>query len=223
MSAIVLERAISADVVAKLRAAIAVGPFVPGRETAVGGAALLKDNLQLAFESPAAEPAAEMLLAALQENPAFQAATWADASLRPLFCRYEPGMKYGNHIDGAILGEPPMQIRCDIAVTVCLNDGSSYEGGELVIDSAGAAHAWKGRAGDAIVYAADTLHRVAEVKKGTREVAVFWIQSLIRDAGRRRILYDLKSALEVLDQSPTPPPHVDAIRRSYFNLIRMWV
>jgi PKHD-type hydroxylase len=222
VSTIVVEQAISAGVVAKIRSAIAAGPFVAGRETAVGGAALIKHNLQLSFDSPAAELAAELLLSALQAHATFQAATWADASLRPLFCRYEPGMKYGNHIDGAIMGEPPMQIRCDIAVTVCLNDGSSYEGGELVLDAAGAAHAWKGRAGDAIVYPADTLHRVTEVKKGVREVAVFWIQSLIRDAGQRRILFDLKSVLDVLDQSPQPPPHVDALRRSYFNLIRMW-
>ena len=77
--------------------------------------------------------------------------------------------------------------------------------------------------GDAIIYPADTLHRVAPVTRGVRDVAVFWIQSLVRDAGRRRILYDIRSALDVLDRSPEPPPHVEALRRSYFNLIRMWV
>jgi PKHD-type hydroxylase len=222
VSAIVIENAVSAEVLAQLRSTIAAGAFVSGKETAVGGAARIKDNLQLAVDSPAAATAGELLIGALQANAAFQAATWADASLAPLFCRYEPGMKYGNHIDGAIMGEPPTQIRCDIAVTVCLNDGSRYEGGELVIDAAGAPLGWKGRAGDAIVYPADTLHRVNAVKSGVREVAVFWIQSLIRDPGKRRILFDLKSALDVLDCSADPPPHVDALRRSYFNLIRMW-
>jgi PKHD-type hydroxylase len=222
VSAIVIEGAVSAEVLAQIRSAIAGGPFVSGKQTAVGGAADIKDNLQLALDSPAAAIASELLAGALQSSDPFQAATWADASLTPLFCRYEPGMKYGDHIDGAIMGEAPMLIRCDIAVTVCISDGSSYEGGELVIDAAGASRGWKGNAGDAIVYPADTLHRVNAVKSGVRDVAVFWIQSMIRDAGRRRILFDLKSALDVLDQSRQPAPHVDALRRSYFNLIRMW-
>jgi PKHD-type hydroxylase len=221
MSTIVVEGAIPPGVVAEIVAAMARGPFVPGNQTAVGGAAAIKDNLQLAQDSPAATKAVDLLTRALEANAAFQSATWADAMMRPLFCRYETGMKYGNHIDGAIMGAP-VAIRCDIAVTVCLNDGASYEGGELIIDVAGAAHGWKGRAGDAIVYPADTLHCVSTVTKGVRQVAVFWIQSTIRDPARRRILYDLKAALDVLDRGPQPPPHVEAVRRSYFNLIRMW-
>jgi PKHD-type hydroxylase len=222
MSTIVIERAIPQETLAKIRTTIAAGPFIAGKETAEGGAADVKHNLQLAQDSPAAAAAGELLTGALEASTAFQTATWGEAMMRPLFCRYEPGMQYGDHIDGALMGAP-VAIRCDIAVTVCLNDGASYEGGELVIDDvAGASRGWKGRAGDAIVYAADTLHRVSTVASGVREVAVLWIQSSIRDAGKRRILYDLKTALDVLDRSPQPPPHVQALRRSYFNLVRMW-
>jgi len=224
MSTIVIESAIPSEILAKIRATIAAGPFVAGKETAVGGAAAIKHNLQLALDSPAAARAVDLLTGALEANTAFQSATWGEAMMRPLFCRYERGMQYGEHIDGALMDVPgaPVAIRCDIAVTVCLNDGPSYEGGELIIDVAGAARGWKGRAGDAIVYAADTLHRVSTVESGVREVAVLWIQSAIRDAGQRRILYDLKTALDVLDRSPQATPHVQALRRSYFNLIRMW-
>lgn len=223
MSAIIIEDALAPEVLAQIRAVLVGGRFVPGSQTAVGGAATVKNNLQLAPDSPAAARAAELLVGALQGCQAFQSATWTDAMMTPLFARYEVGMTYGNHIDGALMGEPPMMLRCDIAVTVCLSDGSTYDGGELVIDAAGVSRAWKGKAGDVIIYPADTLHRVAPVTRGVREVAVFWIQSLIRDPGRRRILHDLKSALDVLDRSPEPPPHVEALRRSYFNLIRMWV
>jgi PKHD-type hydroxylase len=223
VSAIIIEGALSPDVLSQIRAALAGGTFVAGSQTAVGGAALRKNNLQLAPDSPPAVKAAELLVGSLQDNAAFQSATWADAMMTPLFARYEPGMTYGDHIDGALMGEPPMMLRCDVAVTVCISDASAYEGGELVIDAAGVARAWKGKAGDAIIYPADTLHRVTPVTRGVRDVAIFWIQSLVRDAGRRRILYDLKSALDVLDRSPEPPPHVEALRRSYFNLIRMWV
>jgi PKHD-type hydroxylase len=222
VSAIIVEKAIPRDAVSQIRSSIARGPFLPGKTTAVGGAAIAKNNLQLSPDSPAAADATEILVTALDANVAFKTATWIDAMMPPLFCRYEPGMRYGDHIDSAIMGDPPMALRCDIAVTISLNDAASYDGGELVIDSAGASRSWKGAPGDAIIYPADTLHRVSTVTRGVREVAIFWIQSMVRDAGQRRILYDLKTALDVLDCTPEPPPHVEALRRSYFNLIRMW-
>ena len=103
--------------------------------------------------------------------------------LRPMFCRYGVGMKYGDHVDGAIMGDAAEQVRCDVAMTVCLSDAAEYEGGELVIDAAGVPTSWRGKAGDLIVYPADTLHRVNEVTSGTRDVAISWIQSMVRDGG----------------------------------------
>ena len=93
-----------------------------------------------------------------------------------------------------------------------------------MIDTAGLPQAWKGAAGDVIAYPADSLHRVAEVTRGVRDVAVMWVQSMVRDPDRRRILFDMKSALDALEQAPGgPAAPTDAIRRSYFNLIRMWI
>jgi PKHD-type hydroxylase len=223
VSAIVLPSVVPAEIVTQIRARLAGGRFVSGRETAVGGAKEIKNNLQLAAGDPAEARVVELLVGALQGHALFQVATWPDAMMRPMFCRYQAGMRYGDHIDGAIMGAPPDLIRCDIAVTVCLSDASEYDGGELVIDTAGLPQPWKGGAGDVIAYAADTLHRVAEVTRGVRDVAVLWIQSLVRDPARRRILFDLRAALDAMDLAPGPHPEVEAIRRSYFNLIRMWV
>jgi PKHD-type hydroxylase len=222
MSAIVITSAVPPEVVAQIRARMQSGSFVSGKVTAVGRAQAIKDNLVLAPDSPAAAEAAELLVDALRANPAFQAATWPEAMLRPLFCRYGVGMKYADHVDGAIMGDPASQVRCDVAMTVCLSDAAEYEGGELVIDAAGAPTTWRGKAGDAIVYPAGTLHRVTAVTSGTRDVAISWIQSMVRDGACRRILFDLKSALDAFDALPTPPVEAEAIRRSYFNLIRMW-
>jgi len=222
MSAIVLARAIPAEVLAQIRECTSRGRFVDGRATAVGGAARSKHNLQLAGEDPAERRAVELLVGALQSHSPFQEATWPDAMMRPQFARYLPGMRYGDHVDGALLGEAPDLIRCDIAVTVCINDGSEYDGGELVIDTAGMAYPWKGSAGDAIVYSADTVHRVNEVTRGARDVAVTWVQSMVRDSAQRRILFDLRSVLESLELAPEAASQVETIRRTYFNLIRMW-
>jgi PKHD-type hydroxylase len=67
------------------------------------------------------------------------------------------------------------------------------------------------------------LHRVAPVTRGVRDVAVLWVQSLVREPARRRILFDLRLTLDTLDQTGQQGPHVEGLRRSYFNLIRMWV
>jgi PKHD-type hydroxylase len=194
-----------------------------GRATAVGGAASVKNNLQLAADDPAEPRVVELIAGALQGSAIFQAAVWPDAMMRPMFARYQVGMGYGDHIDGAIMGQPPDLLRCDVAITVCLNDSSEYEGGELIMDTAGLPQVWKGRAGDVISYAADTLHRVAPVTKGVRDVAILWVQSLVRDPARRRILFDLRLTLDTLDQTGQQGPHVEGLRRSYFNLVRMWV
>ena len=222
MSAIVLSGAVPANVLGQIRSRMAAGEFVSGKASAIGRAVAIKDNLVMVPDSLAATEIVALLTGALQASVPFQTATWPDAMLRPLLCRYDVGMHYGDHVDAAIMGEGDAQIRCDIAVTVCLNDASDYEGGELVIDSAGVPRPWKGRAGDAIVYPADTLHRVAPVTRGVRDVAVSWIQSMVREPERRRILFDLRTALDALDRSPARPPETEALRRSYFNLIRLW-
>jgi PKHD-type hydroxylase len=222
MSAIILASAVPAEIVAQIRAWLSQARFVDGSATAIGGAARFKHNLQLTREDPVERRAVELLVSALQGHALFQEAAWPDAMMRPLFCRYQPGMRYGDHVDGAMLGQPPELIRCDVAVTVCLSDGSEYDGGELVIDTTGVPQSWKGSAGDAIVYAADTLHRVNEVTRGVRDVAVFWVQSLVRDPRQRRILFELRSVLDAMDLAPESSPHVETIRRTYFNLMRMW-
>jgi PKHD-type hydroxylase len=222
MSAIVIPGVVPPDVLARIQSCLARGPFISGKGSALGRARDVKENLVLAADSPAAAEALELLVEALKASPAFQAATWPDTMTSPMFCRYGVGMSYGDHVDAAIMGKPGAQIRCDVAMTVALSDAAEYEGGELVIDAAGAPTIWRGKAGDVIVYPAHTLHRVTEVTRGARDVAIAWIQSMVRDGARRRILFDLNAALQTLDASPTPPAETEAIRRSYYNLIRMW-
>jgi PKHD-type hydroxylase len=222
VSAIILAGIIPANVVGQLRSRMAIGPLVSGKTSAVGRAASIKENLMLALDSPAEREAVDLLAGALQASSGFQIAAWPDAMMRPMFCRYGVGGKYGEHVDAAIMGEGGSQLRCDVAMTVCLNDASEYDGGELMIDTAGVPRSWKGNAGDAIVYPADTVHRVSEITRGARDVAITWIQSMVREPERRRILFDLRSALDALDASRPPPPETELLRRSYLNLIRMW-
>jgi PKHD-type hydroxylase len=217
---VVLPKVVPADKLGQVRDVVRAGSFVSGKGSAAGSASRVKNNLQLAQESVEARAAGQILVTALRAHAAFQAASYPAAMTTPAICKYEPGMAYGDHVDSPLMGRTPL-LRCDIAVTVALSDGASYEGGELVIDVDGMPQRFKGDAGDCILYPADTLHRVEPVTNGERLVAVFWIQSLIRTPGHRRILFDMSEVLEHLDRN-APGPHAEKLRRTYLNLIRLW-
>jgi PKHD-type hydroxylase len=207
---------------AAIRSAMGNGPFEPGKPTAFGTAARAKNNLQLDERSPAAREARDRLIRIVRAHAGFQTATWIATMAGPMFCRYDEGMEYGDHVDSPIMGDGLVRMRCDLAVTVLLTGRSEYDGGELVIDVDGSPHQWKGGAGDCIIYPADTLHRVERVTRGVRLAAVLWIQTLVRDAGKRKLLFELAGAVRDLDATLTGSASWERIRRSYTNLIRMW-
>jgi PKHD-type hydroxylase len=206
-----------------IRTTVANGRFVSGKNTALGNAARVKNNLQLDERCEAARSAREKVLRVIREHGAFQTATWIAAMVGPLFCRYDEGMGYGDHVDSPLMGQGLARMRCDLAVTILLSRAADYEGGELMIDVDRSAQTWKGDAGDCMIYPADTLHRVAPIRRGTRLAAILWIQTLVRDPSRRKLLFELATAIRDLDETHPGSGPVERVRRSYTNLIRMWV
>jgi len=77
-------------------------------------------------------------------------------------------------------------------------------------------------AGAMIVYPSTSLHRVDPVTSGTRLVVVGWIQSLVRDASEREILFDLDTARRVIFAKDGKTPEFDLISKSVANLLRKW-
>jgi PKHD-type hydroxylase len=205
----------------RLLTMISAGRFVSGSVTAAGGAARVKNNEQLDIRSEVAQQAGKLLIDTLRANPVFEAATLPARIVPPRFSRCGPGMGYGDHLDAPLMSHLP-PIRTDIAVTVFLVEATSYDGGELTIHTDYGPHSFKGGAGDCVVYPADMRHRVEVVRRGERIVTFFWIQSLVRDPERRRILFDLAEAVECLDGAAHPPLDVETLRRCHANLIRMW-
>jgi iron(III) transport system substrate-binding protein len=188
---------LDAEGVAAVRKAVAEGRLVDGASTAGWSARLVKKNEQLE-PGPATRPAQQRVAQALASNQAFAAAVLPKRIAAPQFMRYGPGMAYGPHVDNAVMGEGEARLRTDVAVTVFLSAPADYDGGELVIDAAGGEESYKLAAGTAVVYPATTLHRVNPVTRGTREVAVTWVQSLVRSAERREVLFDLERARRAL-------------------------
>ncbi len=195
--------------------------FVDGRKTAGRRAARVKRNEQLDVEAEELTEAQTLIMTALNRAPAFRRLALPKRIAPPLISRYGTGMSYGLHVDDAMMGRGA--IRSDISITVFLSPPDAYEGGELVIHSGGsAATLVKGEAGAAVIYPANTLHRVAEVTSGERRVAVTWCQSLVRGAEERAILADLALVRDLLFSTAPDADETDAAARSYSNLLRLW-
>jgi PKHD-type hydroxylase len=184
----------------------------------------VKDNLQIAEGSPEARSLGETILTALERNALFISAALPQRVFPPLFNRYEPGMTFGSHVDNAIRQVPgaPLRVRTDLSATLFLSRPEEYEGGELVVDDTYGAHSVKLAAGDLILYPATSLHRVNPVVRGTRLASFFWIQSMVRDDGRRTLLFDLDMAINQAHQAIPNHPAVVALTSCYHNLLRGW-
>jgi PKHD-type hydroxylase len=210
---------LDAAVLEMLRKELDGGSFADGRRTASGLAAAVKRNLQLEQPEEAPTAAARILLEALARSERFRAVTFARAIRRPEFARYEVGMEYGRHLDAPIQGGRP-PIRADLSLTVFLNEPEEYAGGELVIETRTGEQRLKLPAGQAVVYPADTFHRVEPVTRGVRLVAVTWVQSHVRDPQLREILVDLDTVAARLRAVAPDSEELQLLSRSRDNLLR---
>lgn len=194
--------------------------FVDGKTTAGWHARLVKHNTQLDSNSTIGAEVKSIVLAALQRNALLQMAARPKLIRPPLFSRYEAGMAYGSHVDNALMGDPLM--RSDVSATLFLNSTDAYQGGELVIETSQGEESIKLDAGSMVIYPSSTLHRVEPVTQGVRLVAVTWIQSLVRDAHNREILFDLDTARQIIFEKYGKTAEFDLLCKSHANLLRKW-
>lgn len=206
------------------RMALGEAQWVDGRGTAGHLSAAVKQNAQLHWQDPVAARLGGMITARLEANPMFLSAALPHAILPPLFNRYSDGGQYGSHIDGAIrpVEGSRSRIRTDLSITVMLSDPADYDGGELVIEDNFGDRSVKLPAGDAVLYPAASIHRVAPVTRGARLAAFGWIQSIVRENTDREQLFELDVAIQGLPQDEAC--HASRLRLTnlYHNLLRRW-
>ncbi len=77
-------------------------------------------------------------------------------------------------------------------------------------------------AGDLVLYPAPSVHRVAPVTRGVRLAAFFWLQSMVRDATQRSILFELDGAIQRLAKGMPQHPSLVELAGVYHNLLRGW-
>jgi PKHD-type hydroxylase len=201
--------------------------WVDGRATAGHQGTPVKSNLQLAENSAAARELGDLVLAALERNPLFISAALPSRVYPPMFNRYENGMRFGSHVDGAVrlLPGTGVKFRTDVSATLFLAPPQDYDGGELLIEDSYGVQRVKLPAGDLVLYPAGSLHRVEPVTRGARLASFLWVQSMVRDDARRALLFDLDMAIVRLTRDSANAagnPALVSLTGCYHNLLRMW-
>lgn len=206
---------------ATARELFANAAFGDGKVTAGELAAKVKNNLQLPADAAATRILANIVRQALQNNAQFVSAALPKVVATPLFNRYLPGMAFGVHVDNAIrLAD--VTFRTDVSGTLFISEPDEYEGGELVIEDTYGVQTVKLPAGSLVLYPSSSLHKVETVTGGRRDVAVFWVQSMIRDSSRRSLLFQLDANIQSMRCRMPESPEIIALAGIYHNLLRMW-
>jgi PKHD-type hydroxylase len=215
---------LNAEQVQFARFRLMAAEWVDGLATAGHQGAKVKRNRQLPEGSPVARELADIVLGALEKHPLFISAALPARVYPPLFNRYEGGETFGTHIDNALRLLPGTgeRLRTDLSATLFLAHPDEYDGGELLVEDTYGVHSIKLPAGHLVLYAASSLHRVEPVTRGTRLASFFWIQSMVRDEGRRTLLFDLDTSIQRLTQTGADEATMVQLTGCYHNLLRMW-
>lgn len=219
-----IPQVLGADQLSLVRARLDSANWIDGRISAGYQGIKVKDNRQLPENAEVALELGDLILGALERNPLFISATLPNRVYPPMFNRYDSGMTFGNHIDNAVRMLPGsgLKIRTDLSATLFLNAPQDYDGGELCIEDTYGSHAVKLPAGDLLVYPASSLHRVNPVSRGARLASFFWVQSMVRDDAKRRLLFELDQAVQQLTATRADESALLRLTGSYHNLLRMW-
>ena len=212
--------------VASARAQLQSAEWADGRVTAGYQSAKAKDNAQLPEDSPAAKQLGAMVLEALSRNSTFFSAALPKRIYPPLFNRYAGGQSFGFHVDNAVRYDRSRgqaeAIRTDLSATLFLSSPEDYDGGELIIEDTYGTQSIKLPAGHMVLYPGTSLHKVTPVTRGARVASFFWIQSMLRDDGHRRLMFELDLSIRRLTQDVPDHPALVQLTGVYHNLLRQW-
>lgn len=188
--------------------------FVSGAATAAGAAKAVKANMQGDPSATAVKGATALIEDRLRAHHMFTAAARPNHFVRTTINRYGVGMSYGAHVDDPMIAGR----RVDLAFTVFLSKPDSYDGGELLIQRSDGIEPVKLPAGHAFIYPAGSIHEVRPVTRGERLACIGWIQSTVRRAEHREILFDLEIGLHGV----TDPEVRLRLLKSRNALLRLW-
>ena len=211
--------------VTRFRTAMDSASWEDGRSTAGAQSALVKRNEQLPPDGPLARALGEQVIKAITANPLFISAAIPLRIFPPLFNRYGIGQHFGLHVDNSVRGDQltGLRIRTDLSVTLFLSEPEDYDGGELIVEDNYGAQRVKLPAGHLVLYPATSLHAVTAITRGVRVASFFWLQSMIRQADVRRMIFELDIAIQgLVGRLDRNDPEIVRLSGLYHNMIRQW-
>lgn len=215
----VLDDVLSTAEVARVCKSLAHVPFRDGRATAGPAAREVKINEQADGGDPEVAALARLVKMALERHPTFHALVRPVRWSNLMFSRYVSQQRYGVHSDDACMyDEHGWPLRTDVSFTLFLSEPDTYEGGALRILSDTYERNFRPPAGSAVLYPTGLLHEVTPVTKGVRLACIGWVQSLLRRADQRELLFDLDRVRSELPEGNAKLHLTKAIG----NLLRMW-
>jgi len=216
---------LNGEEILKAKKLIAEAQWVDGKVTAGTQAATVKNNQQLPESAPQIMALRQLVLVALNRNALFFTAALPSKILPPFFnCYSGETNHYGFHVDNAMRMMPDGSgyVRADVSATLFLSEPEDYEGGELIIEDTFGMQSVKLKAGSLVVYPSSSVHEVTAVTKGARMASFMFIQSMVRDAEKRRLLYDMDMSLMQLRHTLGETEAVVHLTGVYHNLLRHW-
>lgn len=206
----------------QLREQLDARTWIDGNQTSGVMASTRKRNQQLDKDGPVAIGIGELIMERLLAHPLFVSAALPLQFYPPLFNRYQGGETFGYHIDNAIRSTSDGMVRTDLSATLFLSEPDTYQGGELVIQDTYGQQSIKLAAGSLVLYPSTSLHQVTPVTSGERTAAFMWLQSMVRDEGLRRLLFQLDQSIQSLTSQTAPEQELFNLTGVYHNLLRRW-
>jgi PKHD-type hydroxylase len=163
------------------------------------------------------------LIAALRADPLFRLGVQPKAFSLPRLQHHRPDHPGAPTTPPAFVAGAAGPIRADVSVCVFLCEPDDYAGGELIIDAGFGDTPFKERLGTCLAFPAGSSQRVAPVVAGDRWTATVHVQSLIRGAAERQVVYDVGCAaffLETFGQAGSDEAAL--LSRCREQLLRTW-
>jgi PKHD-type hydroxylase len=228
---IIIRDLLSRQDLAQVNEAVRSAQFIDGGATA-NVTSEIKRNLEMEV-GEAYVRLVQLLERALRSSAEVEDQIFPRYMTRPIVNRYDVGMFYREHTDAPIQGKrtqfgPNLGpfglgfVRTDFSATLFLSDPASYDGGELNVTVSGETRHCKLPAGSAVFYPTGLPHSVSPVTRGSRLAAIVWIQSMIRDPDKRRIVSNARH-LQTQVHGMMPGSRADQLAVDHYNdLLRLF-
>ena len=191
-------------------------PWRDGKLTAGQQAASVKQNSQLAPNSELTQEIMELVSRKLREDPLIKSFCLIRKIHSLLVSKSESGDGYGWHVDNPFSKHG----RRDMSFTLFLSDESAYSGGSLEIQGFAESSEFRLPAGHVLIYPSSSIHRVNHITEGVRFVCVGWIESYIKSAEDRALMFGMDAGARGLLARYGRSDELDLIFQAYTNAVR---